>query len=101
MQLLREAVGKSLKQAGLDPGLLERPPRPEMGDLAYPCFGMAEKKEASPVGIARELAEKISSKLKPGGVIKMVEALGPYVNFHADWERLGGTVIMEVLKKGD
>ena len=47
MQILKDAVGKKLKLAGLDPGMLERPPRPEMGDLAFPCFELAKRRKAN------------------------------------------------------
>jgi arginyl-tRNA synthetase len=95
MQVLRDAVEKELRKAKLDPSLLERPPRPEMGDLAFPCFELAKKRKANP----KDVANEISKKLKPGGVIEMVQALGPYVNFHANWEKLGGDVIKSALRE--
>jgi arginyl-tRNA synthetase len=97
MRAFREAVSKAVRQAGLDPSLLEKPPRPEMGELACPCFGPAKKKGKDPAALARGAAAKISAKLKKGSMVRLVEALGPYVNFHADWERLGGLVLKEVL----
>ena len=45
MQLLRNDVNKLLKKAKLDVSLLEKPPRSEMGDLAFPCFGLAKNKK--------------------------------------------------------
>ncbi len=96
MQLLRQDVERILKKAKLDVSLLEKPPRPEMGDLAFPCFALAGKKRKNPTEIAAEIAPK----LKPSGAVKEIRAMGPYVNFFADWEKLGGKVLGKALKEG-
>ncbi len=95
MQLLRLDAEKALKKEGLDPSLLEKPPKPEMGDLAFPCFGLAKKKKKSPI----ETAKEISSRLKTGGSIRSIVAAGPYVNFFADWEKLGSSVLRRILRE--
>ncbi len=97
MRVLRDDVEKMLEKARLDPSLLEKPPRPEMGDLAFPCFELAKAKRANP----KDMAKKVSLKLKPAGMIKWIEAIGPYINFHADWEKLGENIIKDILKKKD
>jgi arginyl-tRNA synthetase len=56
------------------------PPRPEMGDLAFPCFALAKTLRKAPQAIARELADKA----RPAGIVARVQAEGPYVNFFAD-----------------
>ena len=55
--------------------MLEQPPRPEMGDVSFPCFLLAKSLKKSPAIIAAELAASIQD----AGVT--VEAAGPYVNF--------------------
>lgn len=57
--------------------LAETPPRPELGDLAIPCFSLAKRERRSPVQIAATMAEK----LKGGCPFwEKVQANGPYVN---------------------
>ncbi len=38
-------------------GMIEMPPKPEMGDLAFPCFSLAKMKGKAPNVIAQELSE--------------------------------------------
>ena len=39
------------------------PPKPEMGDLAFACFELAKKENKNPAEVAKELAEKLATKL--------------------------------------
>ncbi|MDA0208517.1 MAG: arginine--tRNA ligase [bacterium] len=59
---------------------LEKPPKPEMGDIAFPVFGLAKGEKRNPIELARELAAKIG----PSGMISKIDAAGPYVNFYLD-----------------
>ncbi len=72
--------------------LLERPPEEIGADLALPCF-ILDKKD--PVKFAKNLSEKI----KPSGFVKEANFYGPYVNFYADWGKLGGAVLKQILKE--
>jgi arginyl-tRNA synthetase len=74
--------------------LLEKPPENIGSDLALPCFALAKK---NPVELAKELA----SKIKPSGIVKEVNFYGPYVNFYADWGKLGGLVMNQIIKEKD
>lgn len=68
--------------------LLEIPPRPEMGDYAFPCFSLAKTLRKAPNAIASELKEQLSIK-----EVERIEVLGPYLNFFLDkTEFLSGTV---------
>ena len=58
---------------------LVRPPKPEMGDVGFPCFTLAKALKKAPPAIAAELAGKIV--LPEGGVFTETRAVGPYVNF--------------------
>lgn len=60
--------------------MLETPPNPALGDLAFPCFRLAKAMRKAPPQIAMELAEVLTL---PAGVSKAVAA-GPYVNFSLD-----------------
>ncbi|MBS3077049.1 arginine--tRNA ligase [Candidatus Pacearchaeota archaeon] len=88
------------KEAGLSPkeveSLLEIPPSPELGDFAFPCFSLAKTLKKSPVQIAQELSEKISSK-----ELEKVEAKGPYINFFLDKKKLFDETINKILKEKD
>ncbi len=57
--------------------ILEIPPRPEMGDYAFPCFQLAKTLRKAPPLIAAELAEKIGS----ADILDHLEVKGAYLNF--------------------
>ncbi len=40
--------------------LVEMPPKPEMGDLAFPCFSLAKTLRNSPAAVAQEIAGKLN-----------------------------------------
>lgn len=77
-------------------GLLEVPPKPEMGDYAFPCFQLAKVMRKAPNMISQELSEKIN---KDG--FEKVEVLGPYVNFFLDKSSFSQSIINKVLSEGD
>ncbi|MDR3077698.1 MAG: arginine--tRNA ligase, partial [Planctomycetota bacterium] len=58
---------------------LVRPPKPEMGDIGFPCFQLAKERRGAPPKMAEELADRIS--LPADGVYTEASAVGPYVNF--------------------
>ncbi|EXX85988.1 arginine--tRNA ligase [Paenibacillus darwinianus] len=58
--------------------VMERPPKPDLGDAAFPCFALAKRLNRSPHEVAREVAEKLSHL---GGEVR-AEAVGAYVNLH-------------------
>lgn len=65
--------------------LIEVPPRLEMGDFAFPCFGLAKSLKKNPVKIAGDLAGKLKSKIKSQkSGISRVEVKGAYLNFFID-----------------
>ena len=51
--------------------MLEYPPSPENGDLAFPCFRLSKVMRKAPPMIANELKEKLTV----GGVIARFEAV--------------------------
>ncbi len=85
------------KMAGNHANLLELPGRGIDADLALPCFSLAKEKRKDPVSIAKEIA----ASLKPSGLVKIIEASGPYVNFYANWNKLGKEIIGQILKEGE
>ncbi|GAA0738273.1 arginine--tRNA ligase [Clostridium oceanicum] len=74
--------------------LIEIPPKPEMGDFAFPCFQLAKTFRKAPNLIAEELKEKMN---KEG--FEKVETKGPYLNFFLDKEDLIKTTIEQILEE--
>lgn len=74
-------------------GILEIPPKEDMGDFAFPCFQLAKIFRKAPNMIAEEIAERISITED----LSKVVAMGPYVNFFVNKE----IYVREVLDKID
>lgn len=89
-ELLKPLVGLPLIEIGQ---LLEKPPKGIDADLAFPCFSLARTFKKNPALIAQE----ISGNLRPRGLVKNIEAAGPYVNFYADWSMLGDSLLKDIL----
>ena len=47
------------KETNLDDIPLEKPPKPELGDYAFPCFSLSKQLKKSPAEIAKELSAKL------------------------------------------
>ncbi len=76
---------------------LVAPPRPEMGDFAFPCFLLSKKLKKVPPAIAAELAGKLSIGIFG---VERVEATGPYVNFRLNKLQFAGAVLREAAVAG-
>ena len=76
--------------------LIEIPPKPEMGDFAFPCFQLAKAFRKAPNMIAEELKEKLD---KEG--FEKIESLGPYLNFFVDKGTFTKNTIEKILAEGD
>jgi arginyl-tRNA synthetase len=77
--------------------LIEIPPQVDMGDFAFPCFGLAKTLKKNPMKIAEELAEKLRKKLPKE--ISGVNFKGGYVNFFTDKGLFAEAVLKEVVKE--
>ena len=75
---------------------LTTPPRPDMGDLAFPCFSLAKTMRKAPNAIAQELAGKVSA----GRGIAQIKAIGPYLNFFIEKAKLVQSVLHAVEQQG-
>ena len=75
---------------------LAYPPDDSMGDLALPCFKFAKVMRKSPVMIADSLAKEINLDC-----IEKVEAVNGYLNFFISKKYWIGSLIPEILSKGD
>lgn len=77
-------------------GLIEIPPKPEMGDYAFPCFQLSKTMRKAPNMIAEELKNNMSTE-----GFERIENLGPYLNFFVDKGVFAENTIKMVLEAGD
>ena len=76
--------------------LIEIPPKPEMGDYAFPCFQLSKVMRKAPNMIAEELKNAMSTD-----GFERIENLGPYLNFFVDKGVFAKNTIEKVLQEGD
>lgn len=76
--------------------LIERPKNPKMGDYAFPCFVLAKTMHKNPAEIAQNIASELSSD-----DFASIKAVGPYVNFAIDHEKLISSTLKDVLAAGE
>lgn len=76
--------------------LIETPPKPDMGDYAFPCFSLTKTFRKAPNLIAEELAGKIAT----GDLISEVRPTGPYLNFFIKKVNLVGETLGVILDRG-
>ena len=76
--------------------LIEIPPKPEMGDYAFPCFQLAKAFRKAP----NMIAEELSNNLDKEGFEKIVN-MGPYINFFADKSVFTKNTIEKILNEAD
>ncbi|MCD6367800.1 MAG: arginine--tRNA ligase [Candidatus Aenigmarchaeota archaeon] len=77
--------------------LLEEPPDPKLGDLAFPCFELAKKLKKNPNEIAKEIVDK--TEIPKDSIFSEVKVIGPYVNFFFDKGKLAKYVIEKIKKE--
>ncbi|MDR0399378.1 MAG: arginine--tRNA ligase, partial [Treponema sp.] len=91
--LLRDAAS----EARVEPSqvLVEAPPRPELGDLAFPMFGYAKLLRKGPPWIAQALCARLSAapELAAQGSFSTE---GPYLNLRLNRADLAAQVLAAV-----
>ena len=76
--------------------LIEIPPKPEMGDYAFPCFQLSKVMRKAPNMIAEELKGLMDTE-----GFEKIENLGPYLNFFVEKGTFAEKTISKVLEEGD
>lgn len=71
---------------------LTRPPKPDMGDLAFATFRFAKDAGMKPP----ELATKLAHGAETGGLIDAVTAAGPYLNLTLNRTAVTSNVLTEI-----
>ncbi len=104
MQKLKDEVSRLLApRVSLEPAevinLLEIPPEPNYGDLAFPCFSLAKIKKKAPPIIAEELYEELRNE--EGLLWEKAVPRGPYLNFFIAPEVFSREVLQEIWTSGD
>ncbi|MBL7054565.1 arginine--tRNA ligase [Candidatus Woesearchaeota archaeon] len=95
MDKFQEEIIKFLKKETKQEVNLEVPPNPELGDYAFPCFNLAKVLKKSP----NEIAENLAIKFPKTFLIQEVKAVGPYVNFFINKNRLAGDILKKIIKE--
>ncbi len=72
--------------------VMEIPPEPKMGDIAFPCFILAKVMRKAPPVIAAELCKEFEND----GEFSKVEAVGGYLNFFCDRTKFINSVMEKV-----
>lgn len=72
--------------------LIERPKNEKMGDYAFPAFTLAKVMHQNPAEIAKKIATNLESS-----DFSSIRAVGPYVNFAINHEKLVTQTLKEVL----
>ncbi|HDQ14341.1 MAG TPA: arginine--tRNA ligase [Sediminispirochaeta sp.] len=105
-KIVYNALRELSQQKGVDPENLElaqviseTPPKPELGDIAFPMFPFARVFRQSPAQIAASLASALTGDERIGQA-KVTQA-GPYVNVHIDIVALTEEVHNEINERGD
>ena len=90
----QEVLNVLSRHTGLDPekidAVLERPPKSELGDFAFPCFQLAKELKKAPPQIAEELEEKVAGELE---LLTEARALGPYLNLFVNRQEFARSIL--------
>ncbi len=77
--------------------MLEYPPSPENGDLAFPCFRFSKILRKSPAQIASD----ISQKLPESAYVEKTVAVGGYLNFYLSGSAFLDFTLKDILSNGE
>ena len=94
------ARGKGLEAAlpGADSVVLERPPKPELGDLGFPMFPYAKLLRMGPPQLAQGLAALVAKDPEVEGM-GQAKAEGPYLNVRLERSGVTASVLAEAVKE--
>ncbi|MEJ5188529.1 MAG: arginine--tRNA ligase [Breznakiellaceae bacterium] len=94
------AMDGSAEKGALDEAsiVVEIPPRPDMGDLAFPMFSYAKLLKKAPPLIAAEVARSLAEDVECARRGKAV-AVGPYVNVYLNRSSVAQELLSTLLKE--
>ncbi len=79
--------------------IVEKPPKPDMGDLAFPLFPFAKMFRKNPAVIAEDLKKYFEENDKKSA--SSIITTGPYINIKIDLSDLTGKIIEDIIKAGE
>ena len=97
MDKFKEGIIKSIKKEVKADIALEIPPKPELGDYAFPCFSLSKIYKKNP----NEIASDLSKKIKKSKFIAEIKVIGPYLNFFINKNALTEETLTRILKEKD
>jgi arginyl-tRNA synthetase len=95
----REA-GADAEQISEDQVIAETPPKPELGDIAFPLFPFAKVFRTAPAQIAAEAAERLTAD-EEASRRGTAETAGAYLNLRLHMEGVAEQTITSVFEQGD
>lgn len=101
-ELVKSRLEVLLKESGKEGSIadvvVQVPPKPEMGDLAFPLFAYAKVFGISPVMLAQKLSEDINALAdKPMGE---AFAAGPYMNVKVNMDNMVSELYKKIISEG-
>lgn len=75
--------------------VIERPKNEKMGDFAFPCFVLAKSLHQNPAQIAQDIAAKLTKSAD----FTSIKAVGPYINFAVNRQKLIAASLQEILRQ--
>ena len=87
----REKANELLREVGVEAKVEDA--KEGFGDFTLPCFSLAKMWKKNPASIAKELVEKIGYS----EYFSSIEAVGPYINFHINSEKLAEMTLNAIL----
>ncbi|MCH8003793.1 MAG: arginine--tRNA ligase [Nanoarchaeota archaeon] len=97
MDKFKEEIIKAIKKEVKEKIELEIPPKPELGDYAFPCFSLSKIYKKNP----NEIASDLSKKIKKSKYISEIKTIGPYLNFFINKNALTEETLNKILKEKD
>jgi arginyl-tRNA synthetase len=87
--------------AAIDPNMIvvETPPKPELGDIAFPMFPFAKLLRKGPPVIAAEVAKRVPGLAGAAGA-GTAKAEGPYVNVRLEPVAVIADILSEIVTQG-
>ena len=97
----KEAIEEKLKsyigKEDIVPLTIGQPPKPELGDVAFPMFAYAKSVGKNPAMIAADIADLLADNHPNGRII----LAGPYLNVAFDISALAGDILSSVEDAGE
>ena len=79
---------------------LGQPPKPDMGDYAFPCFAYGKANKIAPPAAAAALADKLKADATITGLTERIETAGAFLNIHIKPGKLNESVIGALQRAG-